>query len=145
MEVGCGWGLSGIFCAKKHGAQVTGADIDPDVFPFLKLHADINKVQMATLEKDFDGLRGKHLKNFDVMIGSDICFWEDMVDSLKRLIRRSLRAGVRLVVITDPGRSTFEELGEYFIDKGQGELLDWTTHRPRRIQGRVLIIKTLSP
>ena len=26
MEVGCGWGLASIYCAKKHGAEVIGVD-----------------------------------------------------------------------------------------------------------------------
>ena len=138
MEVGCGWGLAGIYCAKKHGAVVTGADIDPDVFPFLQLHADVNKVNIDTMEKGFDGLRGKHFEDFDVVIGSDICFWEDQIHSLKKLILRALRAGVQRVILSDPGRTTFEELGGYFVDKEVGKLRDWTTHRPRRIQGRIL-------
>jgi 2-polyprenyl-3-methyl-5-hydroxy-6-metoxy-1,4-benzoquinol methylase len=31
MDVGCGWGLLGIFCAKKLGALVTSVDNDPEV------------------------------------------------------------------------------------------------------------------
>lgn len=140
MEVGCGWGLSGIYCAKKHGALVTGVDIDPDVFPFLHLHAEINKVKVATMPKGFNGLRMRHLQDFDMMIGADICFWDKMVDPLKRLITRALRAGVERVLIADLGRTTFLELGEYFVEKGKGEMLDWTVHRPRRIQGYILRI-----
>jgi len=140
MEVGCGWGLSGIYCAKKHGAVVTGVDIDPDVFPFLNLHAEINKVKVSTMQKGFNGLRIRHLKDFHVMIGSDICFWNQMVDPLKRLIGRALRAGIERVFIADLGRATFLELGEYFVEKGKGEMVDWTVHRPRRIQGYILKI-----
>jgi len=140
IEVGCGWGLSGVYCAKKHGAVVTGVDIDPDVFPFLHLHAEINKVRVATMRKGFNGLRIRHLKDFDIMIGADICFWDKMMDPLKKLIGRALRAGVELVLIADPGRSPFFELGEYFTEKGTGEMLDWTVHRPRRIQGQILRI-----
>ena len=143
MEIGCGWGLAGIYCAKKHNAVVTGVDIDPDVFPYLRLHADINKVDIATMKKGFEALRGKHLKDFDVVIGADICFWDKMVDPLRRLILRALRTGVKLVLLADPGRDTFYELGEYFVRKGSGETLDWTVQRPRRIQGRILKIRPL--
>jgi predicted nicotinamide N-methyase len=140
MEVGCGWGLLGIYCAKNHGATVTGVDIDSDVFPYLRLHSEINNVEIATLKKGFDGLTGIHLKNIDVLIGADICFWEKMIDPLKRLIRRSLRAGVRKVLIADPGRSPFEDLGEYFVERGGGKILDWSIKRPRNISGRILEI-----
>jgi predicted nicotinamide N-methyase len=138
MEVGCGWGLSGIYCAKKHGAVVTGVDIDPEVFPFLRLHAGINNVEIVTIKKGFDGLRSRHLKAVDVLIGADICFWPKMVDPLKRLIKRALSAGVELVLIADPGRSPFEKLGEYFVKNWRGDLLDWTVQRPKRIKGRIL-------
>ena len=39
LEIGCGWGLAGIYCAKKHGAVVTGVDVDSEVLPFSRLHA----------------------------------------------------------------------------------------------------------
>ena len=138
MDVGCGWGLAGIYCAKKQGALVTGVDIDSEVFPFLRLHAEINKVQIATMRKGFNGVTCKHLKGFDFVIGADICYYDEMVDPLRRLICRALRVGVKSVVIADPGRSPFENLGKYFCKNGAGETLDWTARRPRLIQGRIL-------
>ncbi|MBW1774963.1 MAG: class I SAM-dependent methyltransferase, partial [Deltaproteobacteria bacterium] len=140
MEIGCGWGLASIYCAKKHGARVTGVDIDPYVYPFLELHAAINKVKISFMRKGFDGLTGRLLEGTDVLIGADICFWEDMFDPLRRLTRRAFRAGVGLVLIADPVRSPFEELGGYFEEKMGGEILDWTVNRPRHIQGQILKI-----
>ncbi len=32
LEVGCGWGLSGIYCARRFEARVTCTDADPSVF-----------------------------------------------------------------------------------------------------------------
>lgn len=142
MEIGCGWGLASIYCAKKYGAIVTGVDIDPEVFPYLRLHAEINKVHIATLQQKFNRLKEDHLQNFDVVIGADICFWDKMVNPLKRFINRALRAGVQLVTITDPGRPTFEKIGDYFVKKQRGEILDWAVHRPRNIQGRLLMIQS---
>jgi len=140
MEVGCGWGLAGIYCAKKQGATVTGVDIDAEVFPYLRLHADINKVEISVMNKGFDGLTGRVLKDVDVLIGADICFWDDMMDPLKRLVLRAIRAGVRLVVIADPGRPPFQRLCEYFLEKRGAEALDWIAVRPRPIRGRLLKI-----
>ena len=140
MEVGCGWGLLGIYCAKKYGAKVTSVDVDPEVIPYLKLHAKINEVDVATMRKDFDGLRTKHLEKIDVLIGADVCFWDTLVKPLKNLILRSLRAKVKQVLISDPGRPPFEEVAEYFISKKGGEILDWTAQRPRRSEGRILKI-----
>ena len=143
LDVGCGWGLTGIYCAKKYNAVVTGVDIDSEVFPYLRLHAEINKVKIATMKKAFGGLTGKHLKNFDVLIGADICFWDKLVCSLKRLINRALQTGPRMVLIADPGRPTFDELAKYFAEKRGAEILDCTIQRPRQIQGRILKIGSL--
>lgn len=140
MEVGCGWGLAGIYCAKNHGALVTGADVDSDVFPFLQLHSEINNVKIDTLKKSFDGLTRKVLNGTDILIGSDICFWDDMVNDLKRLIRRALRSGTRLILISDPIRSPFEELGKYCVERLGGEILDWSVRKPGHIQGQILKI-----
>ena len=140
MDVGCGWGLAGIYCARKHGAQVTSVDMDPAVFPYLCLHAEINNVQVKTLKKSFQAITGKELENVDLLFGADICFWDSMINPLKNLIRRALRSGVAKVLIADPGRPTFHELGEYFCEKMGGEMLDWRVRRPRRIQGQILEI-----
>ncbi len=144
LEVGCGWGLAGIYCAKRHGASVTGVDIDPEVFPYLQLHAEINGVEISTMKRGFAGLTGKHLNEFDVMIGTDICFWDSLVDPLKKLIGRALRAGVRLVLVADPGRATFEEMSAYFVNNRGARILDWTAPRPRRSQGRILEIGSIA-
>jgi predicted nicotinamide N-methyase len=142
MEIGCGWGLAGIYLAKKYNARVTGVDVDADIFPFLHLHANINKVKISTMNKGFDKLTRKCLMDTGIMLGADICFWDDMIDPLKRLILRALRAGVKLVLIADPCRPPFQELCEYFADKRGGEILDWSVRRPRPIQGQILKIET---
>ena len=43
----------------------------------------------------------------DVIVGADICFWDDLTPILFNLIRRSQRAGVQKVIIADPNRSPF--------------------------------------
>lgn len=43
MDIGCGWGPLSIFAAKRLGCRVTAVDADEDVFPYLELHAAINK------------------------------------------------------------------------------------------------------
>ncbi len=143
IDVGCGWGLAGIYCAKKHHAVVTAVDADPEVFPFLRLHAEVNGVQVTTIKRAFGGLTRPDLSDFDVLIGADICFWETLTYSLKRLINRALTSGVKLALIADPGRSPFDELSAYFVKRRGGEILDWTVQRPRHIRGRILKIGSL--
>lgn len=140
MEIGCGWGLASIYCAKKHKALVTGADIDRDVLPYAMLHAEINGVNGNFIRKGFEKMTIKDLEGIDLLLGADICFWEDMTRPLINLIKRAQKAGVKETLISDPVRSPFEELCEYFSNKGQGEVLDWTASEPREILGRILRI-----
>ena len=85
-------------------------------------------------------LKENHLKDIDVVIGADICFWDKMVHPLKRFINRALNAGVQLILIADPDRPPFQQISHYFVKKERGEVLDWSVQRPRNIQGRLLKI-----
>ncbi|MCF8144833.1 MAG: methyltransferase [Deltaproteobacteria bacterium] len=144
MELGCGWGLAGIFCAKNRGAKVTSVDIDSEVFPYLRVHTQINHVNVSTMHLGFDDLISKHLKGIDVMIGADICFLDSLADSLRKLICRALGEGVQFVAIADPGRTSFERLGRHFAREMSGEVGCRSVQRPFPIEGRILRIGALS-
>jgi 2-polyprenyl-3-methyl-5-hydroxy-6-metoxy-1,4-benzoquinol methylase len=140
LEIGCGWGLLSIYCAKKHKAVVTGADLDRNVLPYGMLHANINNVNVDFIQKGFEHITQKELKNYDIILGADICFWDDMTRLLKNLILKAKRAGVKQVYISDPIRSPFENLCEYFNEERGGEVLDWIAPEPREILGQILKI-----
>jgi predicted nicotinamide N-methyase len=140
LELGCGWGLASIYCAKKFGALVTGVDTDADVFPYLHLHADVNGVEIGTLQQDMNRLRKTDLEGFDIVMGADICFWESMTPSLKRLINRALRGGVQAIVIADPGRKPFLDVADHYVQRELGHLLDWGVKKPKSIPGHILQI-----
>jgi predicted nicotinamide N-methyase len=140
MEVGCGWGLASIFCSQRFEADVTAVDVDGGVFPFLRLHANLNRAHVKGLCRGFAGLTKTDLGKIDVLIGSDICFWPELREELRKLILRALGAGVRRILISDPGRGPFEELAEYFVHHRYGTVSDWSTDSPRPFQGRVLEI-----
>ena len=141
LEIGCGWGLSGIYCAKKYAVTVTATDIDPDIYPFLNLHASINQVDITYLNIGFEKIRSNILKNADLVIGSDICFWENLIDPLRRLIQRAKRASVDKILIADPGRPTFDELSERFISKRGADLLEHEIKKPYPVSGKILKIE----
>jgi hypothetical protein len=42
------------------------------------------------------------------------------------------------VLISDPGRETFEELARTFVQQGSGEVIEWTAKHPRALRGRIL-------
>lgn len=141
LELGAGWGLAGIYCARRYGSSVTAVDKDPDVFEFLRLHARVNGVRVRELQVGFASIAPSQLARTDVLIGADICFWDSMVAPLRRVISRALASGTRLVLIADPGRAPFERLALSLTGNGRGEVIDWTAKRPRSRWGRILRIE----
>jgi len=130
LDVGCGWGLAGIFCASQCRARVTAVDVDRQVFPFLLLHARLNQVEIRTLEASFDGIATQLLRQHDLLIGADICFREDMVEPLYQLCTRALAAGVGRVLLVDPGRSAFRQFAARCAQTLGGVEQEWTTDEP---------------
>lgn len=141
LEIGCGWGLLGLYCAGKFGCRVTGIDADSNVLSFLQLHADINGLKMAAEKKTFQQLTVDYLSNFDVILGADICYWDEMAGILLNLIARSRRAGVRQVLIADPCRPPFTDLAERCSKKyAETELKESSLSRPVNASGEILIV-----
>ena len=138
LELGCGWGLVGIACAKTFQAQVTGLDADTAVFPYLQLHAARNGVHLATRQGTFAELTPQDLAAFDFIVGADICFWEDLVDPLYQLVRHGVAAGVAEILLADPSRPPFDELCARCVPQGDAEVFTWTMTPPGAETGRIL-------
>ncbi len=140
LDVGCGWGIGGIWCAKEFGAQVTSVDADPEVFPYLDATAQLNGVSTEHKVSRFERLTKRDLQGVDLMIAADICFWDELVDPVSKLINRAIKAGVKQILIADPERAPFFEVAERAVEKHCGEVLDWHTSRPIKAQGSLLLI-----
>ena len=141
MDIGCGWGLGGIYCARTFNASVTAVDADPEVFPYLKLLAEHNQVAINTLVKRFERISQRELAQFDVIVGADICFWDELADTVYRLIERAIKAGVGKIILTDPQRPPFTDMAERCVDRHYAELLAVETSAPRRFTGSALVIE----
>ena len=141
LEIGCGWGLLGIYCAKEFDARVTGIDADENVLPYLQAHAEINKVEIVGEKVSFQQLTVERLKNYDIILGADICFWDEMTGMLFNLINRAKKAGVETVMISDPCRSPFTALTERCKKKyDKVEVVAKHLSRPVKASGEILII-----
>ena len=148
LDVGCGWGLLSIFCARRFSAAVTATDIDEQVFPFLQLHARLNQVEVQTLHASFAEIPDPLLYGQDLLVGTDICFRDAMIDPLYSLIRRALDAGVTRIILADPGRFSFRQLAARCVQTLQASEIDWSTQEPTvvwsgaspQIRGRLLLI-----
>lgn len=143
LEIGCGWGLLGIYCARQFDAQVTGIDADENVLPYMALHADINKVQITGRKMTFAQLSTKVLQDFDVILGADVCFWDEMSPMLLNMIKRAEKAGVSKVMIADPCRSPFTDLSQRCLKRyGEDQVTveeKWLK-RPVNASGEILIV-----
>ena len=143
LDVGCGWGLAGIHCARNYSAEVVAADADAEVFPFLQLHADYNGVEIETRQSRFEELSIEQLAGFDWLIGADICFWDELAEPVFELIARACDAGVGKIVIADPERPPFFEMAEQCVEAFYGEIEARVIEHPRHCSGALLIIENL--
>lgn len=140
LEIGAGWGLVGIYCAKHFNARVTALDVDPQVFPYLQLHAQLNQVIVAPLVADYQTLGAQQLAQFDLVLGSDICFWDQLAGPLTGLIQTAKGLG-RRVIIADPGRPPFIEVIETLLAQDQHKALaleNWSVPHPYNVNGLIL-------
>ena len=140
IDVGCGWGASGIWCAKTLGSVVTSMDADPDVFPFLDVAAKLNGVTTTPLVSRFEKLTSRQLAQFDMLIAADICFWDELVDPVYRMVNRAVNAGVKHILIADPERPTFHEMAARCVERHCAEVIDWNTRSPIKATGAIMVI-----
>ena len=143
MEIGCGWGAAGVYCAKTFDARVTSVDADEHVFPYLKLLQVLNDVEVESLHKRFENLTTRRLAQESLVVGADVCYWDRMVKPMLNLVARAIRGGTARVVIVDPGRPPFYELVDHCAKrKGlRTELTEWYAVEPRRFHGEVLEVR----
>jgi predicted nicotinamide N-methyase len=112
LEIGCGWGLLGVYLAKVYGCKVTCTDLDERVLPIVQLHAKLNSVSVSTQQAAFSDLNQEYIKDFDVILGAEVCYSEEVGKELLQLVERASAAGVRRILIADPGRPSFNDLYE---------------------------------
>jgi len=109
LEIGCGWGLLGVYLAKTQECQVTCTDLDENVLPIVQMHGELNAVEVNTHALSFNAIDIDFLKNFDVIVGVEVCYSQAVSEDLRRLMERAMEAGVGKVWIADPGRPDFED------------------------------------
>ena len=140
LDIGCGWGLSGLYLNKNYGAQVTGIDIDPTVEPYIKLQGEINQCSMDFQKRSFESFTTAELSEYDYLIGADICFWDEMTDPLFNFIRRARKGNVKKIAIADPGRPPFWDLADRCANKLQSEVITRRLSHPWKTEKYILVI-----
>lgn len=140
LEIGCGWGLLGMYCARNFKSRVLATDADANVFPLLQMHAEANAIRIKTKVSRYEDLKPALLAQQDLVLGADICFWDQLVDPLHQLIRNALEAGVPRIVIADPGRPPFLRLARRCRKLYKGSLRSVAIEKPKKHDGYLLII-----
>lgn len=141
LDIGCGWGLTGLFLAKEYGAQVTGIDIDASVAPFLALQASINDCQIDFQARGFESLSAEELTTFNTILGTDICFWDELTEPLFELIGLALQSGVERIMIADPGRPPFWDLVDLCMQNFAAEVVTRRIYQPWKTEKFILSIE----
>lgn len=141
MDVGCGWGISGIWCAATLGSQVTSVDADPAVFPYLAATAELNGVSTRHRVARFEKITTRELAGCDMLIAADVCFWDELARPVGNLVNRALRAGVKHIVIADPERQPFLDMAQACVERHCGEVLPWRCRGSIEARGALLVIE----
>jgi len=85
-------------------------------------------------------LKKSQLAAFDLLVAADVCFWDELVKPVSKLIDRAIDAGVGQIVIADPERPTFHEMAEKVINRHGGDLIQWGLQGKLKATGALLVI-----
>jgi hypothetical protein len=120
--------------------QVTGIDIDASVQPFVYLQASANDCHINFEARGFESLSKKELTAYTTVIGTDICFWDEMTAPLFDLLGLALEAGVEQIIIADPGRPPFWDLVDRSMQSFSAEVVVRRIYQPWKTKKYMLII-----
>ena len=140
LEIGCGWGLSGLYAAKNQQADVTGIDIDSSVKPYFELQNSLNECTLKFEERNFESFSQVELRGYKYIIGSDICFWDEMTNPLFDFIQRSIEGGIKKIFISDPGRPPFWELADRCAENLNAEIVARRIYQPFKSEKYIIVI-----
>ena len=76
-----------------------------------------------------------------MVIGADICFWDELAKPVGNLVNRAVNAGVKTILIADPERAPFLEMAQRAVDKHCAEAFEWEVEEPLAARGALLLIE----
>ncbi len=126
LELGCGTAAPGIALARA-GARVVCTDYDPLALALAAHNARMNGCR--TLEvRSLDWHRPDIPGRFDLVVGSEIVYFEKSFSPLLAVLRRCTRPGGR-VILSDQGRPQMRPFVEMCREAGfSSRQTAWTVH-----------------
>ena len=129
-----------MYLTKKQQATVTGIDIDPNVRDYFNLQNTINHCTQEFQERGFESLSSDDLSHYQHLIGSDICFWDELTNPLFQLICDARNAGIKNILIADPGRPPFWHLADLCTEQLNSEVITRRILEPWKSEKYILVI-----
>ncbi|KAI9027084.1 S-adenosyl-L-methionine-dependent methyltransferase [Hyaloraphidium curvatum] len=126
LEVGAGIGAASLV-ASRLGARVLATDVDAGAVELLKQNGELNgaDIEVAKLDWHAPSLS----RQFDIVLGADVCYLRRSAAPLARLFFSALRPG-GIALVVDPGRPSAEDL----VEACEGEGLAARTWRVERLR-----------
>lgn len=116
LEVGCGIALASLVLQQRH-ADITATDRHPDVAEFLRVNEALNDAdEIRFVRTDWDD-EESGLGTFDFIIGADLLYERDHIESLALFIDRHANPACE-VIILDPGRGQLAAFGKRMEELG---------------------------
>lgn len=140
LEVGCGWGILGLYLAKKFNCDALLTDKDDKVLPLVHSHAELNNLKVDTAAASFTSLTDDQLSRTNAIFGVEVCYSQEAATDLSNLFARACKLGVQQIFIVDPGRPDFLDI----VCKNTYEFNKKIYELPGTINGKVTKVLHLS-
>ena len=139
LEVGCGMGLASLLLNHR-GADITATDYHPEAGAFMQENTRLNEDADITFVRAGWSDVPVELGEFDLIIGSDLLYEPDQVESLPAFIDQ--HAGPKCeVIIVDPGRGLHPRFSINMVRLGFHHAQEKPTgsdHMNNRFGGQIL-------
>lgn len=141
IELGCGWGLGGLYLQKHCGVEVAATDIDSNVFAYQELLCRHNATRVPIHHCSVQELGSWDLQPVDLLIGADICYTAEIARHIETLCLQLAHQGGGQLVLADSGRAPFLALSKHLARRYPLEMTHLTLDLPTRVSGQVLHVE----
>lgn len=102
LEIGAGVGLCGLVAAKL-GFEVTISDINPQALSFAQINILENELEDLASTRRVDFCKDHLDDKYDIIIGSEILYFEDSYRPLVKFFKRHLKSAPNVQVVLAKG------------------------------------------